>query len=352
MKKAVSLTINTIVLIVLAVSVFIIAAVMLFSASKGGSSILSASQFYVKDSYALDRAKKQCKMLCEWAKASNDFIHSKYCNYQISLKVVDVNTGKEEEKLFYCWQKPISVDCESLNEYAGQYIIYNFVDYKENRCKTVKIDSYKLIEIADSIARHIVFHNVATAFYKDVTNEKDFVEWLYYEGYLNLETGKQYYICEGDHQIDTVKTKDKKKIKEDILELCKSNGNPVYLPEYSLAQLAEKWFAISCDTIDNPTVFNFAIKQGDCNGNSVQPINPFNRDGNAFGTKLFTVRITLSGTYSLCTGATKTLYYPIFAEQFVDGDLLRVIESNSQIRNLVAERVKYIVCDQLKQYIP
>ena len=156
MKKGISLSINTLVLVILAVIVFAFGILMLMSSQKTFIPVMGISEKYVSNPAQLYQAREQCKLFCQWAK-NLDFLNSQYCTQQISLTIIDPQTGKKENKLFYCWQSPINVNCDYLADIYGEGIVYFYVS---NGCKKVEVDYNKLNDLENAIVNYVLNSNI------------------------------------------------------------------------------------------------------------------------------------------------------------------------------------------------
>jgi hypothetical protein len=321
-RKAISLTVNTIVIIVLAVAVFAIALIMLFTAQKGGNTILSVGRFYVSDANQLFEAKKQCQTLCQWAKTSGDFLDSKYCNYQVSLKLVDSQTGETVEKLFYCWQKPISVYCEDLQEIAGQYIHYYYVDPTEG-CKDFTIDSYQFVAWAQQFANDLLYSPLNELLKKKVDNAETLLNYLALKGVLPVKEGVEIKFNNNKIKIDPTSLTFEKE-----------------LPPTQLIELKD-YISLSCSFIPEAKVIEG--KLSDNNGPIEVPGFTIKDNNEEKFVGIIIGNVELRFIYD---EKSYTAYYPLIVNFIVEESQLRAFE-NKEILRLVTSRIGAVICDYL-----
>gem|GEM_PF-3959435 len=133
-----SLTLNTIVMIALAISVFSILFIVLSKTQKSTNYILGSQKIVVTDVAKLEETRNICKSLCERAKLL-DFLSSTYCNKKFELKIIENN--ETVNKLFYCWQPPINVKCEFSKSIPGEGIYFY---YESDKCEYFFISDTEL----------------------------------------------------------------------------------------------------------------------------------------------------------------------------------------------------------------
>ncbi len=324
-RRAISLTVNTIVIIVLAVAVFAIALIMLFTAQKGGNTILSVGRFYVSDADQLFEAKKQCKTLCQWAKTSGDFLNSKYCNYQVSLKLVDSQTGETVEKLFYCWQKPISVYCEDLQEIAGQYINYYYVDPEEG-CKEFTLSSYDIVSLTQKFANAILYSKLNQLLSKPVTDIKTFIGYLLAQGVISVENDQK--------QVKAVfKNSDGKEIEFSIQNIALSTLPP------NLVITTKNYIQLSCMFQPNELILSGMLYKVE-NGEKI----PWDIPEIADNGKLDAVilgNVRLDFVYD---NNHYTAYYPLVLNFVTTNEDLIKAAHNKEVLDLITKRIGTLIC--------